>query len=569
MMKWSPWPAVGTKKFKVKVRPIKLEGFDYGAGEFDSGEMILAIKMKWKGEPRFRLVPFYRRQSKQRIELEKIAETGEESESYDNLDDEEFENICEFSVISGSGNDQKFEPWDISFSVLCGEKRQPKGKLQRIGKAYMNIAEIAGKMGTQIERKLSINLHSGRVIKEAHLLVELNFIELRGPEDSVQSNGLVPELGSNRSGQTAQLESVKRMKLLSWSRRHLSIKPGKMREENSDEKISSCCGCINNDKVDAFSSVDSVSGSNQKRKVDETLSESKLKKEEGSWESKEVMSRDGQTKLKANVFFASFDQCSTKAAGESACTALVAVIAHWLLMNKTSMPTRSEFDNLIMEGSSVWRKLCENDDYTNNYPDKHFDLETVLHADVRPITISRDDSFVGFFSPEKFESLKGVMSFDDIWNDIKRISADHDQRIYIVSWNDHFFVLKVEADAYYIIDTLGERLFEGCNKAFVLRFDDSTTMCGTPSGDKGTDSKDEDEEIICKGKECCKEFIKRFLASIPLGELEAEEQKGAASYYALHNRLQIELNYSYLLSSSLTSSPFSNSSNSASCYSTD
>lgn len=273
------------------------------------------------------------------------------------------------------------------------------------------------------------------------------------------------------------------------------------------------------------------------------------------------------------MFFASFDQCSNKAAGESACTALVAVIAHWLQLNRDAMPTRSEFNNLIVEGSYEWRKLCKNDAYTNDFPNKHFDLETVLHADVRPISISRDDSFIGFFSPEKFESLKEAMSFDEIWSDINKMTEDDDSRIYIVSWNDHFFVLKVEADACYIIDTLGERLYEGCNQAYILKFDHSSLVYGKTDQKEGekaevpgrmekTNNPNGDEEmIICnRGKECCREFMKRFLAAIPLQELEAEEKKRAVSYYSLHHRLQIELNFSYLLSS-LTSSPFSTSSN--------
>lgn len=38
------------------------------------------------------------------------------------------------------------------------------------------------------------------------------------------------------------------------------------------------------------------------------------------WELKELVSRDGQAKLKANVFFASFDQRSEKADGHSTCS---------------------------------------------------------------------------------------------------------------------------------------------------------------------------------------------------------------------------------------------------------
>lgn len=296
---------------------------------------------------------------------------------------------------------------------------------------------------------------------------------------------------------------------------------------------------------------------------------------EGAWEEKEIISRDGLVKLKALVFFASFDQRSDKAAGESACTALVAVISHWLHSNRHAMPNRLEFDNLIMQGSSEWRKLCEDASYVNDFPNKHFDLETVLRADIRPISISHTESFVGFFDPEKFESLKGAMCFDDIWDHISS-NTDSVPRIYIVSWNDHFFVLKAEADAYYIIDTLGERLFEGCNQAYVLRFNETTQMqkqtvdeekAGKPKTEEQNrenteDEKEkekEEEEIICSGKECCREFIKRFLAAIPLKELEEEERKKPVSYYSLHNRLQIEFNYSCTSSppSSSTSSPFS------------
>ncbi|CAL5383357.1 unnamed protein product [Camellia sinensis] len=71
----------------------------------------------------------------------------------------------------------------------------------------------------------------------------------------------------------------------------------------------------------------------------------------GHWEEKELVSRDGQAKLKANVFFASFDQRSDKAAGESACTALAAVIASWLQSNQDNTPTMAQFDRLIVKGS--------------------------------------------------------------------------------------------------------------------------------------------------------------------------------------------------------------------------
>ncbi|KAJ1415936.1 hypothetical protein SESBI_17776 [Sesbania bispinosa] len=230
---------------------------------------------------------------------------------------------------------------------------------------------------------------------------------------------------------------------------------------------------------------------------------------------------------------------SEKASGESACTVLVALIAHWLHSNK-GMPTRAQFDSLIRQGSSEWRRLCNSDYYSKLFPDKHFDLETIIEANLRPLIILPQKSYTGKV-------------------------VDYEPRIYILSWNDHFFVLKIEADAYYIIDSLGERLFEGCQQAFILKFDDSCVMYGkvdeAPSkGNNGAKNAKCEErlEIVCRGKECCKEFIKRFLAAIPLRQLEKEEKKWNVSSPYLHRQLQIEFHYSSSLpSSTSTSAPSS------------
>lgn len=181
-----------------------------------------------------------------------------------------------------------------------------------------------------------------------------------------------------------------------------------------------------------------------------------------------MMSRDGHMKLQTHVFFASIDQRSERAAGESACTALVAVIADWLKSNRNEMPIKCEFDSLIRDGSSEWRTICDNEAYIERFPDKHFDLETILQAKIRPLSIVPEKSFIGFFHPEELENrdfdfLQGAMSFDSIWDEISRSASEcacnSEPLVYIVSWNDHFFVLKVEQDAFYIIDTLGERLY--------------------------------------------------------------------------------------------------------------
>lgn len=304
-------------------------------------------------------------------------------------------------------------------------------------------------------------------------------------------------------------------------------------------------------------------------------------------------------KLQSQVFFASIDQRSERAAGESACTALVAVIADWFQNNLGLMPIKSQFDSLIREGSLEWRNLCENETYRERFPDKHFDLETVLQAKIRPLGVVPGKSFIGFFHPEgmdegRFDFLHGAMSFDNIWDEISHASSESryndEPQLYIVSWNDHFFVLKVEPEAYYIIDTLGERLYEGCNQAYILKFDSNTVINKLPKV-QSTDEKptgdhqivaatvepknpsvqnvnmkedgsisgelitkpeepmksEEVEEVVCRGKESCKEYIKSFLAAIPIRELQADIKKGLIASTPLHHRLQIEFHYTKFL----------------------
>lgn len=286
----------------------------------------------------------------------------------------------------------------------------------------------------------------------------------------------------------------------------------------------------------------------------------------GCWESKELTSRDGKMKLFTEVFFASIDQRSERAAGQSACTALVAIIADWFKSNHDMMPIKSQFDSLIREGSLEWRNLCAKQTYMERFPDKHFDLDTVLQAKIRPLSVVPGKSFVGFFNPEGcedsdgFEFLSGAMSFDSIWDEIAWAGTDC---LYIVSWNDHFFVLKVERDAYYIIDTLGERLYEGCDQAYILKFDDGTKIdrvsdrkekravkakaAAGPSGkeeeEKESRNGREEAVMVSRGKESCKEYIKSFLAAIPIRELQADIKKGIMASIPLHHRLQIEFHY--------------------------
>lgn len=403
------------------------------------------------------------------------------------------------------------------------------------------------------------------------------------------------------------LQSSKRS-LLSWRKRKLSFRSPKAKGEPLLKKAYGEEGGddIDFDRRQLNSSDESLSLG--WHKVDEGSTTNRSSVSDfgddnfavGSWEHKDFISRDGNMKLSAEVFFASIDQRSERAAGESACTALVAVIADWFQANPELMPIRSQFDSLIREGSLEWRNLCQNETYRTRFPDKHFDLETVLQAKIRPLTVAPGKSFVGFFDPEgmedgRFDFLHGAMSFDGIWDEISRTMSDCpnsiNPQIYIVSWNDHFFILKVEPEAYYIIDTLGERLFEGCSQAYILKFDRDTTIHKLPqesqapetkpSGDQKivavTDNKHgqvlqnnhstetaridqlvskseeprngevKEEEVVCKGKESCKEYIKSFLAAIPIRELQVDIKKGLMDSTPIHHRLQIELHYTDFL----------------------
>jgi len=260
--------------------------------------------------------------------------------------------------------------------------------------------------------------------------------------------------------------------------------------------------------------------------------------EVGKWEEKKIVSRDGEMELHAEVFFASIDQRSDKAAGGGACSVLATTIAHWLHDNPKSMPLRCQLDELVHEGSSEWRRLCENENHREKFSDQHFDLETVLEARVRPLGVVTGKSYIGFFSlgdaVTSSEFLQGAMSFDSVWSEIVSSGEGTEERVYIASWNDHFFVMKVERDVIHLIDTLGERLFEGCNQAYILKFGEESAVHrrGAPA----------DCEKI-KGKDCCKEYIKGFLAAVPLRELQHDIDRGVVEEALMHRRLQIEFHH--------------------------
>ncbi|KAJ8437710.1 hypothetical protein Cgig2_008336 [Carnegiea gigantea] len=493
----------------------------------------------------------------------RVLKLGESLIEFDD-DADEFVNVCAFSLVSNDPD--SFAPWLVSFNVLSGEIEEPsssiasRSRMQVIGKVGLNLGELTTEMEAQIERKIPIALQMDGVSTEASLRLIVNFIEIKNSFHFRTASD--DSLGTNLGDSTMFHRRTKSQDLSLGRSQEEKPKKSKLRLfgirsscMNSDESAASTS---NSDAelgtLSSFESQLDLVNKNVFWKWRRRRRSSKHEAESpesglGSWETKEIASRDGKTRLKANVFFASYDQRGEKAAGANACAAIVAVIAHWLQTNPDAMPTGPELDRLITDGSSEWRKLCEDELHKACFPDQHFDLETILRAGLRPLAVHPSNSRFGFFHPEEFEHLKDAVSFDDIWKELNENVYQDEPRVYIVRWNDHFFVLKVSSDANYIVDSLGERLHEGCTRAYILKFDDSSVMYATPEEGGGGEEK----VIICRGKECCKEYMKKFLAAIQLRELKEEEEKGRkVDVFALYQKLQIDFHLSSSNSSAVS-----------------
>ncbi|KAL9672725.1 hypothetical protein QQ045_028977 [Rhodiola kirilowii] len=273
-----------------------------------------------------------------------------------------------------------------------------------------------------------------------------------------------------------------------------------------------------------------------------------------SWQQINVVSRDALMKIEAQILFSSIDQRSEQAGGSSACSALVVVMANWLHANKGCLPNQCQFDTLIKEGSREWRELQKNGGLMQQYADGHFDIRTVLH--LRPICVDSAKTTIGFFQleglpKEVLEFLPGTKSFEDLWKEISEARTQisgNDSIIYIVGRNDHFFLLKADSEAYYLIDTLGERLFEGCDRGYILKFDKQTKICKNQSQDMEETSDKEDEteseiEILSSGYECCKHYFQSLLAGLPLKAAIENYKTGTLTLDRLYGKIQIEFSY--------------------------
>ncbi|KAG5239506.1 Origin recognition complex [Salix suchowensis] len=544
MMRWPPWPPLSSRKFDAKVIIHKLQGLNWVQdGEQDNDESGFC------GDGVFEW-------------------------------NEEFNSVCNLS----GNKDGVFLPWEIVFAVFIGFKQGPRNKALLVGTATLNLAEYAS-IAKEREAKIDVPLtvHNGTVEAAPSLHLSIKLMELITIQEPPRAVQRVIETAPP----TSPSPSSSSLETLSPRRDELSVIKAGLRKVKSFQVTKKACHEENNYDRCRFRSEDAEDNypfdtdsldndGNQRRAAkqaitnaedeswiyynhhkqdmgslyvesstasdhEQSLRQSSIRGilawrkrklrcgEEGGddidfdrrqlsssdesssgWETKEVISRDGHMKLQAQVFFASIDQRT-----------LVAVIANWLQSNQYEVPIKSEFDSLIRVGSLEWRNLCEKEDYRERFPDKHFDLETILEAKIRPLSVVQKSLEEG-----DFDFLHGAMSFDSIWQEINHhgsdLSSNCDPFVYIVSWNDHFFVLKVEQDAYYIIDTLGEAL-RGIynNRKLPKEIKESDEKL------QATKQKTQmEEEIVCKGKESCKEYIKSFLAAIPIRGLQADIKKG-------------------------------------------
>jgi len=212
-----------------------------------------------------------------------------------------------------------------------------------------------------------------------------------------------------------------------------------------------------------------------------------------------------------------------------------------------SPPPRFALDFIVTGAAREWRRLCSDASLVARFPDKHLDLDTAaaLHApfsveaetracvadaeaggDAASVRegaasalensmtktktkrllrakIHHGESFVGFLRPP------GVAKGDSPALDalaeaapplsaiVRELAASPAPTCsYAVSWNDHFFLLHFRREAgetvAYVMDSLGERLCEGCRRAYVLRFD-GESLSSLSSRQSATGPRDQDE----------------------------------------------------------------------------
>ena len=193
---------------------------------------------------------------------------------------------------------------------------------------------------------------------------------------------------------------------------------------------------------------------------------------------------------------------------------------------ETTPAPRFVMDGIIAGAAREWRALCRDEALVSRFPDRHLDLDTAVRFHTpfsaeaeaiaatvvrhgggegeRATTSARASAYASFRIPAsirlrpgdsfgRFSRPPGVSRGDSPTIDALADAAPPIRAIvdelaamapatFVVSWNDHFFVLRFAREsrvgpdgddelAAYAYDSLGERLCEGCKRAYVLRFD--------------------------------------------------------------------------------------------------
>ncbi|KAL8193028.1 hypothetical protein R6Q57_027145 [Mikania cordata] len=598
MRNWMFCSTSSTKHFKLHLKICELEGLvvDHVPNR-ESYYLEIHIKQRI---PKVRLVPRITikedHTSKQGIKLDGCVSWNED-----------FEKSCTLDISSRS-----LRSWKIHLEVH-GIYVESNHKADILAKVKIDVTEFTGRSEKSV--KLPMNCHIGGVTHETILKVKLDVIEVektltKNIVHPVSPTHLLPSLLScvnfqiqNQTKNKMEMESsqseteeesdlnyqrIKTMDLIrSQSLHESTVYRNQGKEQTSSYEVlektkltrllswnirkkPKDVPLLNKAYGEGGDDIDNARRTllsylkpekdrvNSDTKDDEFLDSARF--EVGKWENRRMKSRDGKLELQTEIFLATIDQRSEKALGGGACTVIATAVADWLYKNPNTLPIKCEFDKLIRDGSREWRDLCKEEIHQGKFLDQHFDLDTVIQAKIKPLEVVSEKSYVGFFKLEsvnKLDLLQDAMSFDTIWDEIQN-GESSTEGVYIVSWNDHFFVLKKEKSEIYIIDTLGERLAEGCDKGYILKFNEDSVILNVQPQLKTSKEEPEKEltsvteekrekesspEFICKGISCCKNFIKGFLAAIPLGELQSNVEKGINGNAPLHQLLQIEFHY--------------------------
>jgi len=208
----------------------------------------------------------------------------------------------------------------------------------------------------------------------------------------------------------------------------------------------------------------------------------------GEWLHIELTPATGEDPVAADVFFAGIDQRSEDAGGAGACACLSVAIAAWLEAHPSTLPTAeggAQLDRLVREGSERWRALRRDSARGTEFPDGHFDLETALGGEPS-LHAPPSCSYVAFLRPS-FDAVQAAGEGEGPLAALLRGAPTLREAVAaarreapataVLSLLDHHCVVRLCAggDAV-LVETLGERLYEGNTKAFLLRFCDDDAL---------------------------------------------------------------------------------------------